>query len=234
MDGESLKVLLGKGWTLEQIAAHFGRHPSTVSYWMNKHGLLAVNRERHAARGGIEERLTALVEAGMSIAQIAEELDRSKATVRHWLKRHGLSTKNPPRRRSPPLVEQAKADGVQTVVLPCEHHGETEFVLEGRGYFRCKRCRVEAINRRRRKVKAILVAEAGGRCCVCGYDGHPAALEFHHLDPSLKRLNVSASGVGLALETLRAEARKCVLLCSNCHAEVEHGGRALPLNYPDG
>jgi hypothetical protein len=202
---------------------------------MRKYGLEAVNREKHAARGGIdEERLTALAAAGLSIAQIASELDRSKATVRHWLKRYGLTTKNPPRRVSPVEVQVAKAEGVETILLHCEHHGETEFVLEGRGYFRCKRCRVETISRRRRKVKAILVAEAGGCCCICGYDRHPAALEFHHLDPTLKRLNVSASGVGLALETLRDEARKCVLLCSNCHAEVEHGGRVLPLNYPNG
>jgi hypothetical protein len=27
----------------------------------------------------------------------------------------------------------------------------------------------------------------------------------------------------MALERLRAEARKCVLLCANCHAEVEAG-----------
>ncbi|HVP02814.1 MAG TPA: hypothetical protein VMT10_09610 [Solirubrobacteraceae bacterium] len=27
---------------------------------------------------------------------------------------------------------------------------------------------------------------------------------------------------------MRAEARKCVLLCANCHAEVEAGETALP------
>ena len=29
------------------------------------------------------------------------------------------------------------------------------------------------------------------------------------------------------LEKLRAEARKCVLLCSNCHAEVESGTASI-------
>ena len=33
-----------------------------------------------------------------------------------------------------------------------------------------------------------------------------------------------------ALETLRAEARKCVLLCSNCHAEVEGGSAEFVLS----
>jgi hypothetical protein len=49
-------------------------------------------------------------------------------------------------------------------------HGVTEFWLEGRGYYRCKRCRMDRVNQRRRKIKRILAAEAGGRCSVCGYD----------------------------------------------------------------
>jgi hypothetical protein len=54
------------------------------------------------------------------------------------------------------------------------------------------------------------------------------ALHFHHLDPSVKRLAINAKGVAVALEKLRAEARKCVLLCSNCHAEVEDGIVSVP------
>ena len=114
---------------------------------------------------------------------------------------------------------------------PVPKHGETEFVLEGRGYYRCKRCRIDAVTQRRRKVKAILVADAGGGCAVCGYDRHLRALEFHHLDPLEKRLEINAKGVALALDTLRAEARKCVLLCSNCHAEIEAGAATVPLQF---
>jgi hypothetical protein len=116
-----------------------------------------------------------------------------------------------------------------TVTMACAHHGETEFYLEGRGYYRCKRCRSEAVIRRRRKVKAILVAEAGRRCCVCGYDRCVAALQFHHLDRTQKLLGLSERGIAYALETLRAEAAKCVLICSNCHAEVENGVIQLPI-----
>jgi hypothetical protein len=35
-------------------------------------------------------------------------------------------------------------------------------------------------------------------------------------------------GVTLALAKLREEAQKCVLLCSNCHAEVEDGLASIP------
>lgn len=54
------------------------------------------------------------------------------------------------------------------------------------------------------------------------------ARTFHHLDPSTKRHEINAKGVAIALDKLRVEVRKCVLLCSNCHAEVEDGMAVLP------
>ncbi len=94
---------------------------------------------------------------------------------------------------------------------------------------RVGRCELRPVARRRRKSKAILVAEAGGCCCVCGYDRSVAALEFHHLDRTKKVMSVSARGIAYALNTLRAEAAKCVLLCANCHVEVETGLIQLPI-----
>ena len=111
----------------------------------------------------------------------------------------------------------------------CRTHGRNRFVLEGRGYYRCMRCRVERVAARRKRVKALLVEEAGGRCRICGYDRYIGALSFHHLDPSQKKFGVSLGGLTRGLEVAREEAAKCILLCSNCHAEVEGGvAAALP------
>ena len=165
----------------------------------------------------------------MSIAEIAEEVGLSKGTVRHWLRRYGLRTSNQSGRRPNSAARAGKQAGALVITMTCPHHDDTEFILEGRGFYRCRRCRSEAVVRRRRKVKAILVAEAGGRCRVCGYSRHVGALQFHHLDPDLKRMTLSARGIGYSLDTLREEARKCVLLCSNCHAEVESGIAAIPI-----
>jgi transposase len=226
MDRESLRLLCARGVSVEEIGKRFGKHPSTVSYWMAKYGFEAPNREKHAARGGIErQRLEQSVARGLSIAEIAAEVGLSKSAVRHWLRRYGLTTRGNVRRNT---ARNAKAGGHAQVVRRCKRHGETEFTLEGRGYYRCKRCRMERVMRRRRKLKELLVAEAGGRCCICGYDRHVRALEFHHIDPETKRFQISWNGVTQSLETLRREARKCVLLCSNCHAEVEDGVATLP------
>jgi 5-methylcytosine-specific restriction endonuclease McrA len=81
-------------------------------------------------------------------------------------------------------------------------------------------------------VKQILVAEAGGACALCGYCRSRAALEFHHIDPAAKRFAVAARGVTRSLAEARLESEKCVLLCSNCHAEVEAGERSLQAKPP--
>ncbi len=228
MDRDRLQAWLGEGLSLRQIGKLVGRHPSTVGYWVRKHGLVANGRARHSPRGAItRERLEPLVEGGATLEYIADALDRSVSTVRRSLEQHGLAG---PRRRgarpsvSPEELERARANGLRSIPGRCRKHGETEFALVGRDLRpRCKRCRAEAVVRRRRKVKEILVAEAGGRCQLCGYDRHPVALHFHHVDPASKSFGLARRGITRSLEKVRAEAAKCVLLCSNCHAEVEAG-----------
>jgi hypothetical protein len=85
------------------------------------------------------------------------------------------------------------------------------------------RCRWEAVARRRRKVKATLVREAGGECRQCGYSRCVEALHFHHVDPATKIFSIGSRGLTRSLDVLRTEAAKCALLCANCHAEVEAG-----------
>jgi Zn finger protein HypA/HybF involved in hydrogenase expression len=64
---------------------------------------------------------------------------------------------------------------------------------------------------------------------TCGFDAYVGALQFHHRDPATKAFEVSRQGITRSLERLRLEARKCVLLCANCHAMVEAGILALPV-----
>ena len=72
-----------------------------------------------------------------------------------------------------------------------------------------------------------LLDEAGGRCAACGYDRCTANLHFHHVDPATKAFAVNMR-YGRSLEAYRQEAKKCDLLCANCHGEVEFGLRPSP------
>jgi len=227
MQREFLEQCLGEGLSLEAIGKRAGKHESTVSYWLKKHGLEAARAEKHAAKGApSKEELERLLAAGMSLRQIAEKLDRSLATIRHWMGKYEL--KPVPRRK------KASEHGLREMPSLCKRHGSTVFVREGSGYYRCKRCRLERVAQRRRTIKRILVEEAGGKCLLCGYDRCQQVLEFHHLDPGMKEFQLSHNGATRSLARSRAEARKCILLCANCHREVEAGIRALPLNsVPD-
>jgi transposase len=217
MDRAFLEQLLAQGLSLAEIGRRVGRHEATVSYWLKKHGLEAVNRSKHEAKGGLtREQLRPLVDAGLSSADIAELVGLSKTTIRHWLREYGLSTQWAERRK-------ASRESQPQLQLSCSRHGLTTFKRRAGGGYRCAKCRAEAVVRRRRNIKRTLVEEAGGSCAVCGYRKCIAALEFHHLVPAEKSFSLSHRGVARSLEKARAEASKCVLLCANCHSEVEAG-----------
>jgi cytochrome c553 len=71
-------------------------------------------------------------------------------------------------------------------------------------------------------VRRILVAEGGGCCQVCGYDRSILNLCFHHVDPATKSFAMTIAS-GKSLDAYREEAKKCVLVCANCHGEIESG-----------
>ena len=77
----------------------------------------------------------------------------------------------------------------------------------------------QAVTIKRRAIKNALIKYKGGKCERCGYDKCTRALEFHHLDPSKKDFGISKN-LCKSMEKQKAEVDKCILLCSNCHAEV--------------
>jgi hypothetical protein len=111
-------------------------------------------------------------------------------------------------------------------MMVCERHGLEVHHLHARNTgkyrYRCKRCVGEAVTRRHRKIKRMLVDEYGGGCAICGYDRVLGNLCFHHVDPTTKSFGVTTAR-GKSLATYLEEARKCVLVCANCHGEIEAG-----------
>jgi transposase len=209
------------GLSLNEIGQRFGRDRSTVGYWVRKYGLRTANAGKHSPRGGIDRAaLAGLIAEGLSIAAMAERLGVHRSTVGYWLSKYELRTAQAVRREE---GRRAKAKALATVTMTCLRHGETDFWMEGRGAYRCLACRGQRVADRRRRVKEILVSEAGGSCRMCGYSRCLAALHFHHLDPGGKRFSMGREGVTRSLAVMREEARQCVLLCANCHAEVEAG-----------
>jgi hypothetical protein len=172
-------------------------------------------------------RLRELVAGGASVAAIAAELGVTRYAAKRALAASGLQTS---RARTLDAARRARTDGTKRIERRCQRHGRVAFARDARGTYRCTRCSADAVSRRRRRVKATLVREAGGRCVLCGYDRCIAALGFHHLDPNEKSFGLAAGGLARSLSKSREEVAKCALLCSNCHAEVEAGIQSLPLH----
>lgn len=109
----------------------------------------------------------------------------------------------------------------------CKHHGETEFIKRTDGRYRCKKCAVDSVTKRRKKLRQMIVEYKGGECVNCGYDKFYGALELHHLDPNEKDFDFTKKQTA-SFEKIKKEADKCILLCSNCHKE-EHERLRLEL-----
>lgn len=81
-------------------------------------------------------------------------------------------------------------------------------------------------NKQREKrwdLKKALVLFKGGKCLVCGYNKNLSALLFHHTNPETKLFEINGRTIcAMKKQAIYTEVEKCVLLCSNCHAELHH------------
>lgn len=173
--------------------------------------------------------LTSRVAAGVTVAELARELRISPAQTRRALANAGLQTA---RQRTLKLSAEARGRDEAYLLLACPVHGDLLHGRDARGTYRCPKCNAGRVAQRRRSVKDQLVAEAGGACRLCGYGRCSRALGFHHVDPTAKAFGLAFGGISRSMEKARAEAAKCVLLCANCHMEVESGTVCLSLVSP--
>jgi hypothetical protein len=78
-------------------------------------------------------------------------------------------------------------------------------------------------SQRYRLKKRAKVAEykLSNGCHICGYDDHPHALDFHHLEKFDKEFNIGYETPFTNFEELKREMAKCEVICTNCHRELE-------------
>jgi len=75
--------------------------------------------------------------------------------------------------------------------------------------------------RRERVKKYVNYYKLSKGCAICGYRKCVEALVFHHIDNGNKKFDVaSVAKNGANIERIKNEIDKCMVLCSNCHAEL--------------
>lgn len=106
----------------------------------------------------------------------------------------------------------------------CKIHNCNLSIRKDHGYNRlhCKVCSRQRVYEFRRNCKKKLVELFGGKCEICGYNKCLRSLEFHHIDPTTKTFTISKYAV-VSLNRLFEEIKKCILVCGNCHGEIEDG-----------
>ena len=99
-------------------------------------------------------------------------------------------------------------------MLNCKLCGKDYNDYQGKMRARCGSCNTKI---RRYRAKAAAIKYLGGKCINCGWKGHQAALQFHHLEPKHKDF-IIGNVANKSWDSIKGELAKCILLCANCHS----------------
>ena len=73
-----------------------------------------------------------------------------------------------------------------------------------------------------KKQKEIQELKSQYKCAKCG-DNRGYVLDFHHIDPSEKNIEISRMvSNNYKLNKVYDEIKKCICLCANCHREFHY------------
>lgn len=92
------------------------------------------------------------------------------------------------------------------------------------GYNRqCRVCRIRTQQKSKKKyLRTVDALKKNLSCTKCG-EKRTSSLDFHHRDPATKVDSISnMRDQQRPLKEIRAEIKKCTVLCSNCHRELHH------------
>lgn len=100
-----------------------------------------------------------------------------------------------------------------------------KLISKNRKSIYCKECEEKHfLNKNyKRIIKLKAIEYKGGKCAICGYKHTLFALTFHHVNPKNKKFNISNFSKidkRMKWETIKMELDKCILICNNCHCEI--------------
>lgn len=165
-----------------------------------------------------KEKLQNLINQNKSITDLALHFEKSKSTIRYWLKKFDLKTSY-----------ISKDVNKHYVCTKCNLQlSELDFYKKNDKYYHtyCKSCFNKQVLQRQNEIKIQAIVYKGGECEHCGYSKYIGALEFHHIDPKEKDINWKNFKLRKFNSNFKKELDKCKLLCANCHRE-EHNNLHL-------
>ena len=95
-------------------------------------------------------------------------------------------------------------------------------IINGKFYRRrkCRQC-YRGMKKRYIKSKYLWLSDLKSKlkCSKCS-ESHISCLDFHHLNPDIKEINISMAANQRSIEHIKEEMDKCIVLCSNCHRKL--------------
>lgn len=111
-------------------------------------------------------------------------------------------------------LDKTKPDGLQTKCKDCHKSYVKKHYLENKQSYR------ESSISRRSKIRSwISNLKSSCGCLFCSEKAYQC-LDFHHLDGNEKELTLSEAKNSMSNEDLIKEAKKCIIVCSNCHRKI--------------
>ena len=84
-------------------------------------------------------------------------------------------------------------------------------------------CKVSHSNVKfRKRIKIALVEAFQHKCMCCGLEDNPILYDFHHINPEEKLFGIGNNSTTHSRQAYADEAKKCVMVCSNCHRKIEY------------
>lgn len=174
-------------------------------------------------KGMDKDTLVQLVERGLTIPEIAIEINKSPSQICRLLKKCGLKTKwfcN----HDPSAKTRVCRYCYQPQSIECFAVAN---VINGEVYrrWRCDACYAQMKKERRIKIRSWFQEYKKGCQCKCG-ESDFRLLDFHHLDDT-KEANVSSvvSNGRWSIKRIKGEIAKCECLCVKCHRLLHYEER---------
>lgn len=108
-----------------------------------------------------------------------------------------------------------RKDGLQGECKKCRNTYAAKWYAKNKDTHGARTALWRAENRK--KVEDFLWELFDNNPCPCG-ESDPVVLDLDHLDPTEKEFAIGeAIGLGISLARVKQEAKKCQVLCANCH-----------------
>lgn len=82
--------------------------------------------------------------------------------------------------------------------------------------------RTEPVIAFRQRIKIALVEAFGHKCACCGLEDSVVLYDFHHINPEIKSFGIANASTTRSKQAYLDEAKKCIMLCANCHRRIEN------------